>query len=241
MKHLLTAIIIATLCLGTQASAQPQGPDPLRSEQMLLARLKSIKQSLRLTEQQVNDFYPVYRDYDTEMRHQFEAHRQKMANLKDDNMKDAMAKVNARIDMKMSILKIQKKYYQKFQKVLTPKQIVRLERAERKVGDSMQRRLDRGNKRRAADAGRRHSVSKEDMERQRQQQRRDWERQQEQYRQQQTTQADGEMQRLLRQAQDDARQALQRLERSMQATACGNTPQCVASALADAYNKAAEV
>lgn len=148
MKKAFIFTIIAILCSAgfSNALAQPRKPTAEQKEQFLLAKLKLIQQELQLSEEQTNKFAPIYRKYNEEMSQIFESSLQKEQSMPKESVHDATAVVNQRIAMKMDLLKLQKRYYAKFAKILTANQMLRMDDAERKIQFQIMSRHDRKHK-----------------------------------------------------------------------------------------------
>lgn len=114
---------------AVQVMAQRREPSPESQEKFFMAKMKAIQKELNLTEEQTNEFVPIYREYDEQMKQIFRSHRG-VGKIEDE---DALTVVNDRIDVKIQVLELQKKFNEKFEKVLEPKQLLRLDRAEQKV------------------------------------------------------------------------------------------------------------
>lgn len=147
MKRYILLILSAFILTGFgTASAQPGKPTAEQKEQFLLAKMKLIQQELDLSEEQTNKFMPIYRKYNNEMSDIFDKSLQKEQSMRKTTKQEASAVVNQRLDMKMDILKLQKRYYAKFGKVLTADQLLRFDGAERKIQFQIMKRHDHRHK-----------------------------------------------------------------------------------------------
>ena len=122
MKRVILMTIVAVLSFAGAANmqAQPGKHSAEHKEKFFMAKMKMIQQELKLTEEQTNEFTPVYRKYDEEMLEIFKNHRVAENKLKKSGASNATKVVNLRIEMKMDLLRLQKSYTNKFAKVLTP-------------------------------------------------------------------------------------------------------------------------
>ena len=155
MKRVILMTIVAVLSFAGAANmqAQPGKHSSEHKEKFFMAKMKMIQQELKLTEEQTNEFTPVYRKYDEEMLEIFKNHRVAENKLKKSGASNATKVVNLRIEMKMDLLRLQKSYTNKFAKVLTPEQLLQLDDAERKIQfQIMKRHNRRGGHKKNADA-----------------------------------------------------------------------------------------
>ncbi|MGM9803404.1 MAG: Spy/CpxP family protein refolding chaperone [Muribaculaceae bacterium] len=135
MKNIIFIIMIAlvTATSTTPLNAQSRKRNNEQKERFFIAKMKMVQQELNLTEAQTNSFTPIYRAYNNEMSNIFDNYRAKEHNMPKATVAQAEKVVNERINMKSDILKLQKRYYSKFAKVLTAEQLLRFEDAERKI------------------------------------------------------------------------------------------------------------
>ena len=127
--------IVAVLSFAGAAGAQAEKGkhSAEQKEKFFMAKMKIIQQELNLTEAQTNEFTPIYRSYDNEMQAIFEKHRVAEKKHPKTNINDATKVVNLRIEMKMDLLRLQRRYTGKFAKVLNAEQLLKLDAAERKI------------------------------------------------------------------------------------------------------------
>ena len=145
MKKLVALMILVVMSVGvSQVSAQRRGISPESKEKFFMAKMKAIQGDLKMTEEQTNEFVPIYREYEEKMSEIFKSHSKDFREAS----KDALKWVNERVDMKIKLLELQKEYNEKFAKVLEPQQLLKLERAEQKIQfQIMNRRADKNKNR----------------------------------------------------------------------------------------------
>lgn len=147
---LLTIITFVSLAFSNNYSqAEPRKRSSEQKERFFMAKVKMIQQELKLTEEQTNEFTPIYRSYNDEMSEIFDKTRAEEQKLLKAGNKNAQKVVNLRIEMKIDILEMQKRYTAKFAKVLTPEQLLRLEDAERKIQFQIMKRHSHRGERKA--------------------------------------------------------------------------------------------
>jgi len=133
MKFYLTLLIVVTLG-SLQATAQGIDPDPNspRMKRIEMMRNKFIKNRLNLTPAQEKQFWPVYSKYDAQKR----AIRQKTRKLR--SRRDLLTASDEQLvqrlrnlmKLKQSEVDLEKEYLSKFLKVINPRQVTELYRAE---------------------------------------------------------------------------------------------------------------
>ena len=139
---LIIAMLVASVSVSAVADERPRkGKDVF-----LLAKMKMIQQELDLTEEQTNEFMPVYREYNDAMKQIFESHRKRVKEKDKDSMQEALRLVDERIDLQIEMLKKQRGFYSRFSKILTPRQLIQFEDAERKIQFEIMRRHDQHRK-----------------------------------------------------------------------------------------------
>ena len=122
---------IAFLLWACTAVAHPINDEMF--ERLFEAKLKMMQDELDLTKHQVNEFAPIYKEYNKEIQKVREQAWEKRKNAPKDTPKDAAKLMRLRADSRIDMLKIQKKYYSQFEKVLTAKQILKFDHAETKI------------------------------------------------------------------------------------------------------------
>ena len=134
MKKLLLIMLmlVAVSTSSTTVVAQARGGNQDREERLFIAKMKVIQEELKLDEEQTEKFAVIYRKYDSEMRKLFKK-RYKRKTSGELTTAQALKMTNDHIDMKIDLLKLQKAYYKQYANVLTPEQLLRLDRAEQRI------------------------------------------------------------------------------------------------------------
>ena len=125
-------MLVAVGTCTSVAEAQSRGGNQDREERLFIAKMKVIQEELKLDENQTEEFSVIYRKYNDEMLKLFKKHFKKHPS-KELDATQALNMVNDHIDMKIDLLKLQKTYYKQYAKVLTPKQLLQLDRAEQRI------------------------------------------------------------------------------------------------------------
>ena len=133
MKKLLLIMLmlVAVSTSSTTVVAQARGGNQDREERLFIAKMKVIQEELKLDEEQTEKFAVIYRNYNSDMKKLFKKHKRKP--LGELTMAQALKMTNDHIDMKIDLLKLQKAYYKQYANVLTPEQLLRLDRAEQRI------------------------------------------------------------------------------------------------------------
>jgi hypothetical protein len=133
MKAIIS--IISILFVSISLQAQPGGsPDERMRPGM--ARVHAIKMGyltdrLHLTPVQAASFWPVYDDYEGEMRDVRQTFRQKYRSGATDNDAAANRFIDDNLDFQEQMLAINRKYKDRMLKVISPQQLATLYEAER--------------------------------------------------------------------------------------------------------------
>jgi hypothetical protein len=139
-------LLLVLLSLGSIASALAQRSDASdgpRTERLESARVAYLTDKLALTPEQSQRFWPVYKEY-TEKRRNLRREGgglrgKDLSVMTDKEIKTAMERQFA---VRQSELNLDKEYADKFQKVISLRQVAQLHRAEREFTRALIRRLD---------------------------------------------------------------------------------------------------
>lgn len=124
--------------------SRPGGPPPqsrdfrgerpaLRNQEERIERLESAKiafltQRIDLTSREAEKFWPVYNQYQNELKALMQ---QRKSDMQKQNQLSANDQIDRQLDMESKILELKKRYTREFGKVLSPEKIVKLFQAER--------------------------------------------------------------------------------------------------------------
>jgi len=126
-KYLLLFLVI----LGSVSGIKAQNEEETRGEKIEALKIAFITQKLQLTPDEAQKFWPVYNQYENEIR-----------SLQLDN------KNGPALENEERLLNIRKKYASSFEKVIGPQKLNRLFNAERDFRDILIRRLQNRNQQR---------------------------------------------------------------------------------------------
>ncbi len=124
-------ILILFVILGSFSNLRAQEGDYTRAEKVQALKIAFITQKLQLTTDEAQKFWPVYNQYDNEI---------KSLQL---NSKNGPA-----LENEEKLLNIRKKYKASFEKVIGPDKLNKLFNAERDFRDILIRRLQNRNQQR---------------------------------------------------------------------------------------------
>lgn len=147
MKRIIA--IISFLLLGWGAHAQPGQ----RAERIHAVKVGYITDRLHLTSTQAAAFWPVYGEYETELREARKAFRQKYKAGSTETDAEAGQFIEDNLDFQEQALAINRKYKDRLLKVISAQQLATLYEAERDFKNLLLQRLQEG--RRGGGGGRR--------------------------------------------------------------------------------------
>jgi hypothetical protein len=137
MKHLFfIALIISAFGARLEAQIDPEQ----REERVKAYRVAMFTETLRLTSDEAQGFWPVYNDY-------LDKREQVQQQLKPTKQLDAMSdnevedQIRRHFDLKQRELDLEKELYQNLRKVLPLRKIAKLPAAEREFRESLVKKL----------------------------------------------------------------------------------------------------
>lgn len=137
----ITTLIFTTLsCLA----GAPQITNEQYAE-LVNARIKTHQQELGLSEDQVNQFAPIYRNYCDEIAKNARESR-KLKKENPANKAEALSEVNRRLSFRIELLQAQKRLAENCSKFLSPEQLVKFPKVEDKINDKMKNHRKKGQK-----------------------------------------------------------------------------------------------
>lgn len=139
MKIILHILLI--MLLGVATVCGQDGRRPL--EQIHNAKIKYIKKNLHLTGAQAKDFFPVYNEYEGELRTMRQtfllAHGGRKSAYADDS--SARQFIDDDLDYQQQVIALKRRYNDRFLKVLTAQQVADLYKTEREFKQLLVQRL----------------------------------------------------------------------------------------------------
>ncbi|WP_375434006.1 hypothetical protein [uncultured Hymenobacter sp.] len=143
MKPLFRSLLLLCLLAALPAVAQPgTGGKQGRMSQLENAKIAYITEKVSLTQDQAQRFWPVYNEYSAKRRELYHNMRKLRTDdqnaLSDAQIKDNLAKVFA---LRQQEVDLEKNYFNKFQKMLSIRQVGTLFQAERQFTKEVLRRV----------------------------------------------------------------------------------------------------
>lgn len=131
------AIILLFISIGVNA----QNREAMKRIES--ARIALITERLELSPEQAEKFWPVFREYTTERREIRQKFREERKDLDIQNLTDEQSEelVHKSMEMKQHELDLESKYSDRFLKVISPKQLLELNAAERDFQKMLLRRI----------------------------------------------------------------------------------------------------
>jgi hypothetical protein len=153
MKKYVFLVMTAVLLIGNQLSADAQNvqgtkvKQHLSIEQIQQKQCNQMVQNLMLDDNTAAKFTPLYLQYLNDMMQCRKMNYKKRTSNGTANsvMTDAEVEKNIenRFAQSRKILEIRENYYNKFRKILSPKQIMRMYQTEKKNADSFKKELNK--------------------------------------------------------------------------------------------------
>jgi hypothetical protein len=127
MKFIWSFLIC--LVFTVPLSAQDKG------SQIEAVKVAFITQKIDLSSSQAEKFWPIYQDYQREIREVFKQRKEAR------NQKNGNDKVDGELDFEGRLLEVRKKYKQEFSKVIPPEKVLQFYSAEREFRETMIKEL----------------------------------------------------------------------------------------------------
>ena len=145
LKNQMSILLIFTMCLSVTLSAQrpnlsrnnPQRPNV---ERVKAVRVALLTHKMNLSTEESEKFWPVYNDYEKEqkkIREKFQPNKNIMA-LDDASVEKHLLGL---LDMEEELVKMKKKYYQNFSKIIGYRKVAILAKSDREFYLAMIERL----------------------------------------------------------------------------------------------------
>lgn len=122
------------IVMALPLSAQEKGQ---RSQQIESVKIAFITQKLDLNTSEAEKFWPVYNDYQQELKEVFKARRE----ARKKNEANPNNKLDNELDFETRLLNIRKKYKEDFSKVIPTEKVLQFFQAEREFREQMIKEL----------------------------------------------------------------------------------------------------
>ena len=136
-------LMLTLLSLGAQSQNSTRIP-PVR-ERILQAKLVEIRRSLNLDQATMQQFRPIYIQYEKEISGVNINNQVRLMRANYDSLtsEEAERLVMVQLENAKKLIEIREKYYNKFKTVLTPQQIVKLYQTEATIRQKVMQELRR--------------------------------------------------------------------------------------------------
>ena len=143
MKLLFRSLLLVCLLAAFPVAAQPgTGGRQARMSQLENAKIAYITEKVSLTQDQAQRFWPVYNEYSAKRRELY--HNMRKFRTDDQNaLSDAQIKENLTkvLALRQQEVDLEKDYFNKFEKLLSIRQVGKLLQAERQFTKEVLRRV----------------------------------------------------------------------------------------------------
>jgi len=142
-RHLVALLFCCALTLvGTVALAQTSRPQD-RKESVEAAKMAFLTDKMGLTTEQSQKFWPLYNEYEAKRRELVKAYRSGYRQDVDQlSEQEAKARLDSMFSTQEKELELEKEYVARYQRVITPNQIIKLYRSEREFTKLLLKKLD---------------------------------------------------------------------------------------------------
>jgi Spy/CpxP family protein refolding chaperone len=133
INHKRIFLLLLLFNCFSNAAVFAQGPSPEAREEIETMKIGFLTRRLSLSQEEAKLFWPVYNQYSDELRDIREGHRSRMRSAKEDSevTKEEWEKLaDAEIQFRQQELDAMKKYHVQFKKILPPRKVAGLYRAE---------------------------------------------------------------------------------------------------------------
>lgn len=144
MKKYLVALLFccALTWSGTAVLAQNTRPQD-RKESVEAAKMAFLTDKMGLTTEQSQKFWPLYNEYEAKRRELVKAYRSGYREDVDQlSEQEAKARLDSMFSTQEKELELEKEYVARYQRVISPNQIIKLYRSEREFTKLLLRKLD---------------------------------------------------------------------------------------------------
>lgn len=144
MKTKQSILVIVLFLFSTVAFAQPQR----QLDRIHAMKITLITEKLQLSPAEAEKFWPVYHQYEAEMKEIIKDRKIAKLKMEDADEKEASKMIDARLEAQEAAIQLRKKYKAAFLHVISPKQLVTLMETEQAFKQQLMNELQnrRGNR-----------------------------------------------------------------------------------------------
>ena len=142
-RHLVALLFCCALTWSSTAVlAQTSRPQD-RKESVEAAKMAFLTDKMGLTTEQSQKFWPLYNEYEAKRRELVKAYRSGYRQDVDQlSEQEAKARLDSMFSTQEKELELEKEYVARYQRVITPNQIIKLYRSEREFTKLLLKKLD---------------------------------------------------------------------------------------------------
>ncbi|WP_025607454.1 hypothetical protein [Pontibacter actiniarum] len=145
MKHYLFILILccALTTLGSTAALAQEGSKQERRENVEAAKTAFLTDKMELTAEQAQKFWPLYNEYESKRRTLVKGYRSGYReNVEELSEQEAKTRLDNMFVIKERELNLEKEYANKYLRIISSKQLIKLYRGEREFTKMLLKRLD---------------------------------------------------------------------------------------------------
>jgi len=143
-------LLITAIAFTLSTFAQHKEMDKDKREQVEAQKVAYLSRSMELTPDEAKVFWPVYDQYDKQLHELRKEHRESMKSKGKDLSELSDAEIEALIDKEMEIkeeeLDVRKKMHTELKKLIGPRKVAMLYRAEKEFHRELLQRLKEGHR-----------------------------------------------------------------------------------------------
>jgi Spy/CpxP family protein refolding chaperone len=142
--------ILAFFCaffIGSFAAMAQNGRPQDRRENVEAAKVAFLTDKMGLTAEQSQKFWPLYNEYEAKRRDLVRSYRSEYREDVDQlSEQEAKARLDGMFSTREKELELEKEYVARYQRVISPNQIIKLYRSEREFTKLLLKKLEASNK-----------------------------------------------------------------------------------------------
>jgi Spy/CpxP family protein refolding chaperone len=139
----LQLVLFCALLLGSTVAMAQNGRPQDRKENVEAAKVAFLTDKMGLTAEQSQKFWPLYNEYEAKRRELVRAYRSGYREDVDQlSEQEAKARVDGMFVTREKELELEKEYVARYQRVITPNQIIKLYRSEREFTKLLLQKLE---------------------------------------------------------------------------------------------------
>lgn len=151
MKTISQTVCLLIMCAGLLNAQEPSKEE---MEKIQSLRIAFLSQQMELSPEQAQLFWPIFNEYDDEIRKIGRSHRGIMRALEDEelNEKETTEQIIKSFELEEAELKIKRSYFERFNEVLPAQQLAKLFASEQAFRRKMLKELHTRKMRRSKEA-----------------------------------------------------------------------------------------